>query len=194
MSVWEGKGVHVPDEQRWETKWQDKPEEVFSCPLKEEFFVLARGSTYFFLTRSGYLYYADKPAKGQRQLKQAWSNKEPPIKTVVTDVDTGMTYLFGTVPWETKKRFFFELSEKRGWCCSRKATCGRSRVKNRSRQSSNTLVSSTIAPNNRRSNRIPTRQLHRTASQRWGRCGAAATVDVRRDRVRRHIAAQVLSM
>src|SRR5207244_9264375 len=95
IEVWDGKFRWLADEQRWEDKWAEREEETFACPFSEDFYVFAKDTTYFFLTRSGQLYSAEKPKKGERQMKPAWGKSEPPISAVVTDAKTGTSYFFG---------------------------------------------------------------------------------------------------
>src|SRR5262245_32884608 len=63
IELWDGKFRWLPDEQRSEAKWAEREEEVFACPFSEDFYVFAKDTTYFFLTRSGQLYLAEKSKK-----------------------------------------------------------------------------------------------------------------------------------
>jgi hypothetical protein len=74
-------------------EWQEECEIEMS--FREPFHALARGEDYYFLTASGKLYRAAKPAKGkQRKLEVVWDDWRCPVTAFVSDVATGRTFLF----------------------------------------------------------------------------------------------------
>jgi hypothetical protein len=85
----------------WDPKeegWYSRPE-VEECTLdlvfREPFQALSRGEDYYFLTASGKLYRAPRPAKGKhRKLETIWDDKRSPIAAHLHDADRGRTFLF----------------------------------------------------------------------------------------------------
>ena len=89
------------------------PEWSTPAAFTEPFQALSLGDDYYFVTRSGALYRAAKPAKGTaRVLTPVWYGKKQPIKAFITDAKTGKTFLFVPPAKEGGKRAFFELSDK----------------------------------------------------------------------------------
>ena len=102
----------------WDAKkerWVPKPwalEWTTPAAFKEPFQALALGDDYYFVTRSGALYRAAKPAKGtDRVLARVWDGKQP-IRSFITDAGTGKTFLFVPPAKAGGKPAFFELSDK----------------------------------------------------------------------------------
>src|SRR5262249_28431390 len=85
---------------RWDRKEDDwaqgkwKREGTIEIGFLEPFRVLSKGDDFYFLTRSGSLYRAPKPAKGtHRKMERVWADPREPITAFITDVDNGKTYL-----------------------------------------------------------------------------------------------------
>lgn len=86
-----------------------KKEGTIDIGFREWFRVLSKGDDYYFLTRSGSLYRAPKPAKGtHRKMLKVWSNASDPITAFITDADTGKTFLFRD---KGKKPVVFQLDK-----------------------------------------------------------------------------------
>ena len=103
----------------WDAKkerWVPKPWALeWSTPaaFEEPFQALALGDDFYFVTRSGAMFRAAKPAKGtDRVLTRVWDGRLRPIKAFVSDAKTGKTFLFVPPAEEGGKRAFFELSDK----------------------------------------------------------------------------------
>jgi hypothetical protein len=85
---------------RWSAeaaRWFPKQTEEFTLELafNEPFQALARGEDYYFLTASGRLYRAPKPATGKhRKLEVIRNDERSPVTAFVTDVDRDRTFLF----------------------------------------------------------------------------------------------------
>jgi hypothetical protein len=81
-------------EKRWEVgEWQQ--ECTLELAFNEPFQALGRGEDFYFLTASGKLYRAPKPAKGKhRKLEAVWDDERSPVTAFVTDVDRDRTFLF----------------------------------------------------------------------------------------------------
>jgi hypothetical protein len=83
---------------RQEKSWQVgewEQECTIEMAFNEPFQALGRGEDYYFLTASGKLYRAPKPAKGKhRKLEAVWNDERSPVTAFVTDVDRGRTFLF----------------------------------------------------------------------------------------------------
>src|SRR5262249_24778553 len=74
-------------------EWKD--ECTLDLAFREPFQVLARGEDYYFLTASGKLYRAPKPAKGNhRKLAAVWDDWRSPIAPCITDADRNRPFLF----------------------------------------------------------------------------------------------------
>jgi hypothetical protein len=108
---------------RWRTTWDAKAgrwkggkwsfEESIEVGFKEPFQALARGSDYYFLTRSGKLYRAPKAPKGKpRPLLRVWAEDGQPIKAFLQDADAGKTYLFCPPGRKGGKPVYFELGPR----------------------------------------------------------------------------------
>jgi len=81
--------------------------------FREDFQVLSRGDDFYFLTRSGKLYVAPKPARGRnRVMRPVWIDAKRRIETFVTDADTRRTFLFCRQPPGAASAAFFELGGK----------------------------------------------------------------------------------
>jgi hypothetical protein len=103
---WDAKGKMLED-----ISW--KKEGSIAVGFKEPFQALALGDDFYFVTRSGSLFRAPKPAKGKnRVLARVWDGRLRPVKAFVTDAGTGKTFLFVPPAEEGGKRAFFELSDK----------------------------------------------------------------------------------
>ena len=94
------------EEHSWKHEW------TTPATFKEPFQALALGDDFYFVTSSGSLFRAAKPAKGtDRVLTRVWDGKRP-IKAFVSDAGTGKTFLFVPPAKDGGKRAFFELSDK----------------------------------------------------------------------------------
>ena len=105
-------------ESRWDAKegvWKPVPwkhEWTIPAAFKEPFQALALGDDFYFVTRSGALFCAAKPAKGtDRTLARVWDGKQP-IRSFITDAATNKTFLFVPPAKAGGKPAFFELSDK----------------------------------------------------------------------------------
>jgi hypothetical protein len=73
MRTWEGK--YIKDKEgKWCTEWNSKVIEKIEPGFSEPFYVWAKDSDFFFVTRSGRLYYSKKPASGIRKATALWSD------------------------------------------------------------------------------------------------------------------------
>ena len=106
-------------EGEWDAKekvWNPKPWKLeWSAPaaFREPFQTLALGDDFYFVTRSGALFRAAKPAKGtDRVLTPIWAGKKQPISSFITDAATNKTFLFVPPGKEDGRPAFFELSDK----------------------------------------------------------------------------------
>src|SRR6185437_16319856 len=99
-----------------EGRWIPKPwklEWTTPAAFEEPFQALALGDDYYFVTCSGSLYRAAKPAKGTgRTLARVWDGKARPIRSFVSDAKTGKSFLFVPPARPGEKPAFFELSAK----------------------------------------------------------------------------------
>jgi hypothetical protein len=78
----------------------------------EQFHVLGKGDDYYFVTDSGMLTRAPKPAKGEnRTMETVWDDKKRPIVAFITDADADRTFLFCKSDKEGKG-VYFEMSDK----------------------------------------------------------------------------------
>jgi hypothetical protein len=102
----------------WDAKkerWYPKPEVeecTFDLAFREPFQALARGEDYYFLTASGKLYRAPKPAKGKhRTVEMVWDAAKSPIVAFIQDADRNRTFLFcDSGPKGKGGRCVFELA------------------------------------------------------------------------------------
>lgn len=94
LTVYGFKGAWDSKAKRWAPgRWTK--DETIAVGFKEDFRVLAKGDDYYFLTSSGALYRAPKPARGtHRKMERLWVNRSDPITAFITDVDGGKTFLF----------------------------------------------------------------------------------------------------
>ncbi len=99
-------------EKKWEWEAWKKVETI--TPLfQEEFQVVARADTYYFLTKSGKVYQSKKPEKGkERTMEALWTDKEQPVVTFVTDADKDRTFVFTKNKKQGEKNVYFELTDK----------------------------------------------------------------------------------
>jgi hypothetical protein len=115
MSVWRGEARWVVNEiGSWVVEWGRERVETFAAGFREPFVVYAHGPAYVFLTRSGKLYLARKPARGDRKVEPLWVDAQRPIVAAVTDADRGTTYLFAKNQQAiiNAKDCYFALAEK----------------------------------------------------------------------------------
>jgi hypothetical protein len=106
-------------ESRWDKKegeWAQQPwkhEWTAPAAFKEPFQALSLGDDFYFVTRSGSLYRAAKPAKGKdRVLARVWDGKKQRIESFITDSATGKTFLFVPPAKAGGRPAYFELSDK----------------------------------------------------------------------------------
>jgi hypothetical protein len=98
--------------QRWK-KAQWVEEESLPVVFKEPFQVLGKGDDYFFVTRSGKLYLTRKPARGQQgKMELLWDKPGQRIFAMISDADSGRSFLFCRAARLGGKRSYFELNEK----------------------------------------------------------------------------------
>jgi hypothetical protein len=105
----------APKHKGWiEGKWKDV--DSIEADFKEPFHAFMTGTTYFFVTESGNVYAAEKPAMGKRKLKPLWKEETRRVTAIVEDLDRKKTFLFGKVSDKAEenkgKLFYFELTEK----------------------------------------------------------------------------------
>jgi hypothetical protein len=82
------------EEKRWDSR-EERDECSIDVDFREPFQALSRGEDYYFLTASGKLYRAPRPAKGKhRKLQTIWDDKRSPITAHITDADKNRTFLF----------------------------------------------------------------------------------------------------
>jgi hypothetical protein len=95
-------------------KWERRPwaqEESIEVGFREPFQVLGRGQDYYFVTRSGKLFRAPKPAGGgARKLGAVWADPKRPVTAFITDADTGRAFLFVPPKGKGGRPAFFELA------------------------------------------------------------------------------------
>jgi hypothetical protein len=98
--------------QRWQRGDWIK-EESLPVVFKEPFQALGQGGDYFFVTRSGQLFVARKPAKGkQRSIERVWNDPSRRIIAIVSDADTDRHFLFCQAAKAGEQPCYFELSSK----------------------------------------------------------------------------------
>jgi hypothetical protein len=86
-------------------------EGTIAVGFQEGFQVLGLGGDYYFVTDSGKLYRAPKPAKGtHRALQEVWADGKRPIAGLVQDVDAGRTFLFCKPASPKDKPVYFEMA------------------------------------------------------------------------------------
>src|SRR5262249_10623128 len=79
--------------------------------FREPFRVFAKGDDFYFVTTSGKVFRAAKPAKGDdRTLEAVWEDAKRPVVAAVTDVVAERTFLFCQP--EGNKGVFFDLAVK----------------------------------------------------------------------------------
>src|SRR5262249_13911428 len=104
---------------RWDRnrgKWADKGrwrfEGYVEVAFQEPFQALRQGDDFFFLTRSGRLFVAPKPARGtNRTIRAVWDDPRRRVLTFLTDADSGRTFLFCKAA-RGGKPAWFELSAR----------------------------------------------------------------------------------
>lgn len=115
MRVYHGKNTWDAGKAKWgeETWTEDEDAEQIEVGFREPFQVLAKGEDYYFLTWTGKLYVAKKPAKGKaRKMQAAYDDPKRRVVTFLQDADGGRTYLFCKAAKPGERPTFFELSEK----------------------------------------------------------------------------------
>lgn len=69
--------------------------ERFAAPFQEPFHAFLDGETYYFVTASGAAFAAPKPEKGQKRQVVPLGGKDlKPVTAILSDVDSGKTFLF----------------------------------------------------------------------------------------------------
>jgi hypothetical protein len=102
---WDGKRLE------WKGgRWEE--EEWLPAAIDEPFQVIGKGDDYFFVTRSGRLYSAPKPAKGKRRAIERIYDDPRRIYAFVTDHAAGRTFLFCRRSVKDGEPCFFELGGK----------------------------------------------------------------------------------
>jgi hypothetical protein len=95
---------------RW-TPGSWSKEGTIAAAFKEGFQALGLGGDYYFVTDSGKLYRAPRPAEGtHRALLKVWSDAKRPIAGLVQDVDAGRTFLFCKAASPKDKPVYFEMA------------------------------------------------------------------------------------
>ncbi len=84
--------------------------------IKERFHVFPQGTSYFFVTDTGKVYVAKKPATGERKIEEVWVDKRRPVVGAITDTASGKTFLFAAESDRSAKLCYFELAEKPDPC------------------------------------------------------------------------------
>jgi hypothetical protein len=104
---------------RWSAKkkeWQRgqwEPEGTIDVAFKESFQLLGKDSAYYFVTRSGKVYKAPKPAKGKhRKMVPIWTDPERRVVAFITDGDANRHFFFVRPAKAGDKPAFFELADK----------------------------------------------------------------------------------
>jgi hypothetical protein len=97
-------------------EWAHKPwaeEADIAVKFTEPFYALGKGEDYYFVTASGKVFVARKPAKGtHRTMEVVWSDPRRPVRLFLTDADAGRTYLFVGRGGASRRPAFFELAPK----------------------------------------------------------------------------------
>jgi hypothetical protein len=95
--------------------WVQTPwavEADIAVKFTEPFFALGKGEDYYFVTASGKVFVARKPARGKRRSMEAvWSDPRRPVRLFLTDADAGRTFLF-VGRGGARRPAFFELAPK----------------------------------------------------------------------------------
>lgn len=113
MEVWHGRGAWSETKKEWNLTWSAAAVEAFAADFQEAFQVFAKGEAYYFLTREGKLYAAQRPSAGVRQMKAIWTDAKRPIQAVLTEAENHRTFLFGGLAGEKEKAaqpFYFDLN------------------------------------------------------------------------------------
>jgi hypothetical protein len=112
VQVWEAHGIWQPKKCEWRIACQRLPDEAFTIPFLEPFFIFAQKEDYYFLTQSGKLFIARAPEQGKRrQMEALWQDKSKPLTTFISDNDHQKAYCFSKSK-DGKEEFFFELAPK----------------------------------------------------------------------------------
>jgi hypothetical protein len=111
LKVYRYKGAWNIRADEWKNgNWVE--EESLPVAFKESFHVLGKAEDYYFVTRSGKLFAARKPARGKtRTMQLLWDDPSRPIRTLITDADSGRSFLFCKAK-AGEKPCFFELDGK----------------------------------------------------------------------------------
>src|SRR5260370_4429644 len=59
---------------RWEVEWDQKAGDTIEADFSDGFYVWAKGDDFFFVTRSGRLYYSKKAPSGKRKATALWTD------------------------------------------------------------------------------------------------------------------------
>lgn len=114
MKTWKHQGTWNAQEEKWKVEQAKEPDEIFPSAFMEEFYVFVRGEDYYFVTRTGRLFLAKKPASGQkRQMRLLWQDEERPIVAILDDTDKGCTWLVAREKGpKSLDGWFLELKEE----------------------------------------------------------------------------------
>jgi hypothetical protein len=108
---------------RYQTRWDAKAkrwqqgrwveEGSIQVGFREPFWALGRGEDFYFVTRSGRLYRAPRPAKGKdRSIEAVWDAPGRPITAMLSDAGSGRSFLFVPPAAAKGRPAFFELAPK----------------------------------------------------------------------------------
>lgn len=112
LKVFSRQGKYAKNKEDWEhTPWA--LEATIAVGFTEQFQVLAKGDDYYFVTTSGKVFVARKPAKGKnRTMQPVWTDWKRPVWLFITDADRGTTFLFVGPAKKGERPAFFELAPR----------------------------------------------------------------------------------
>jgi hypothetical protein len=113
LTVYQTRRIFQPRFKEWDEEAYVKVESL-PVSFREPFQIIAKESTYWFVTASGKLYRtgAHRMLTGQRDIEPVWNDAARPISHFVTDADADRTFLFCKPAKEGEPGVFFELGPK----------------------------------------------------------------------------------
>jgi hypothetical protein len=110
------RGNWLEKDQAWDEKGKWLVGDSLEVAFKEPFQVFPKGGAYFFVTESGKVYHSPKPDKpGDRKVTAVWDDPKQPVSVILTQEETGKTFVFGTAEaagLKERRGFYFELDAK----------------------------------------------------------------------------------
>jgi hypothetical protein len=96
----------------WRTAGKWTKEGTIDPGFKEPFQVVGKGEDYYFITRSGKVYMAQRPARGKgRKMVALWADARR-VVAFLTDADTGRTFLFCRPAKPGERPVYWELGPR----------------------------------------------------------------------------------